>query len=147
MAPCSPDYDRAEHLWILCFCAAIVLGSFVLDSAPDGSVCFRVPLTRVVVSLPPVCMSSRLLGISCPGCGLTRSFVAVAHGQLALAVRMNPVGPILFFLACLQLPYRLIEYFGVFRGSNAWDRLRQVQYPVMWIVLVGLIASWIWRMI
>ncbi|BCX11887.1 MAG: hypothetical protein KatS3mg067_0825 [Thermosynechococcus sp.] len=35
-------------------------------------------------------------GIPCPGCGLTRSFMAIARGNLADALRMHLFGPILF---------------------------------------------------
>ncbi|MCA1732365.1 MAG: DUF2752 domain-containing protein [Acidobacteria bacterium] len=43
-----------------------------------------------------VCWSRLLFGILCPGCGLTRSFVALAEGSLADAWRLNRMGPLLF---------------------------------------------------
>lgn len=42
-----------------------------------------------------VCWSRLLLGALCPGCGLTRSFVALAGGSLAEAWRLNRMGPLL----------------------------------------------------
>jgi hypothetical protein len=47
--------------------------------------------------IPTVCQWRRLFGISCPGCGLTRSFVYLAHLHLVDAFRMNYAGPPLFF--------------------------------------------------
>ena len=43
-----------------------------------------------------VCWSGLLFGTVCPGCGLTRSFVALAEGSLADAWRLNRMGPLLF---------------------------------------------------
>jgi hypothetical protein len=43
-----------------------------------------------------VCWSRLLFGGLCPGCGLTRSFVALAGGSLADAWRLNRMGPPLF---------------------------------------------------
>ena len=43
-----------------------------------------------------VCWSRLLFGTLCPGCGLTRSFVALAGGSLAEAWQLNRMGPVLF---------------------------------------------------
>lgn len=43
-----------------------------------------------------LCWSRILLHRDCPGCGLTRSFVALAGGRLGRAVACNPTGPVLF---------------------------------------------------
>ncbi|HVR44617.1 MAG TPA: DUF2752 domain-containing protein [Thermoanaerobaculia bacterium] len=55
-----------------------------------------------------LCWSQLLLGRTCPGCGLTRSFITVAGGDLARAAAWNPIGPILFVsLALLVLLHAL----------------------------------------
>ncbi|MGH9456563.1 MAG: DUF2752 domain-containing protein [Thermoanaerobaculia bacterium] len=45
-----------------------------------------------------VCWSRLVLGRPCPGCGLTRSFVAAARGDIPRASAWNPAGPPLFAL-------------------------------------------------
>jgi hypothetical protein len=49
------------------------------------------------------CVSHALFGIDCPMCGMTRSFVALAHGDVAAAFAFHPAGPLLFvaMLACV----------------------------------------------
>lgn len=42
------------------------------------------------------CPSVTLFGRLCPGCGLTTSFSAFAHGNLALAFSAHPFGPLLY---------------------------------------------------
>ena len=46
--------------------------------------------------LPELCLVHAALAIDCPMCGMTRSFVALAHGDLAAALRFHPAGPLLF---------------------------------------------------
>lgn len=41
----------------------------------------------------PPCPIRRLFGIACPGCGMTRSFEAVAHGDIVKALGYHPLGP------------------------------------------------------
>ena len=36
------------------------------------------------------CLSQLLFGMSCPGCGLTRAFLAVLSGDIALSFKMHP---------------------------------------------------------
>jgi hypothetical protein len=51
---------------------------------PDGS------------PLRGMCLVHALLPIDCPFCGMTRSFVALAHGDLGASLRFHPAGPLLF---------------------------------------------------
>lgn len=41
------------------------------------------------------CPSRTLLGLPCPTCGMTRAFVALAHGELAAAFQVSPAGALL----------------------------------------------------
>ncbi|HEX8143368.1 MAG TPA: DUF2752 domain-containing protein [Pyrinomonadaceae bacterium] len=43
-----------------------------------------------------LCLFRALTGYPCPGCGMTRAFSAIAHGELWRAVRYNPFSPLLF---------------------------------------------------
>ncbi len=46
--------------------------------------------------LGALCWLHAAFGIECPMCGMTRSFVALAHGDLAAAFRFHAAGPLLF---------------------------------------------------
>lgn len=41
---------------------------------------------------PVICPFRRLTGLPCPGCGLTRSWVDLAHGQLGASFVQHPFG-------------------------------------------------------
>lgn len=58
--------------------------------------------------LPQTCGARIWLGITCPGCGMTRSFVYLAHGQWTAAFHCHRLGWLLAGMTVLQIPYRLI---------------------------------------
>ena len=55
----------------------------------------------------PVCLWRAVVGVPCPGCGMTRAFVALACGDFHSAWRLNPgsfaAAPILFGTAVQRL--------------------------------------------
>ncbi len=61
------------------------LGAFVLS--PGG-----------IEDGPVVCPFRLLTGLPCPGCGLTRSWVYLAHGQWSDSLLANPFGVVLLAL-------------------------------------------------
>lgn len=46
--------------------------------------------------LPVFCPFRLLTGISCPGCGMTRAFLALAEFDVSLAIKLNPFSVPLF---------------------------------------------------
>jgi hypothetical protein len=76
-----------------------------------------------------LCWFRAVFHIDCPLCGMTRSFVALAHGDLAAALRFHPAGPLLFvamagFLAAAVVALvrgrpPLVERRGFLRGFEA----------------------------
>jgi len=54
--------------------------------------------------LPELCQTRRIFGWDCPGCGLTRSFIYMAHGEVEAAFRMHAVGASLFVLLVICIP-------------------------------------------
>jgi len=133
---------RGEHLWILAMAVAAIVGSFILQPAPGDRLDMPVPLLRAKIRLPETCLSRRVFGVSCPGCGLTRSFVAFAHGNLREALRFNAVGPILFLICVLQIPYRLVEHLELGRSRPWWTAMKKRAGVVSWFILTGLVIQW-----
>ncbi len=50
-----------------------------------------------------VCPFRWLTGLRCPLCGLTHSLGALLHGDIGLAFRYHPLGPLLVFCAAALL--------------------------------------------
>ncbi|AFM24199.1 DUF2752 domain-containing protein [Desulfomonile tiedjei] len=146
----APNIERRshanEHLLLLCMALAILVAAFCCRIEPEGIVSFGLPVIGLHIPLADGCLSRKILGVSCPGCGLTRSFVAVAHGQFRLAMEYNAVGPALFMLCVLQIPYRIWAYFreDKVKGRLKWihDRLG----VVIWIAAAALFVFWVYRL-
>ena len=105
----DPWLFRRGELALLTMAASVVLVSAVIT--PSAA-----ELSLFGVEIPVMCTLRRLTGVSCPGCGLTRSFTFMAHGHVAEALEMNKLGPLLFVLVAAQIPYRFIR---ILRGPRS----------------------------
>ena len=58
-------------------------------------------------SLPKIglCFFYAATGLQCPGCGMTRAFCAISHGQFADAWALNPFSFMLYALTALGVLY------------------------------------------
>jgi Protein of unknown function (DUF2752) len=83
--------QRLKRWTVLGACSAPLIGSFLYKYG------YRIPFLK--------CPLQALIGIPCPTCGMTRSFVAIAQGNLDAAVRYHFFGPTVFllFLAVIVL--------------------------------------------
>jgi hypothetical protein len=69
-------------------------------------------LPQLISALPrfSLCPFRLLTHLDCPGCGMTRSFIALAGGDLKAAACFNPFSFFLVFVAALSLiPPRYLE--------------------------------------
>jgi hypothetical protein len=98
----------------------------------------------------PLCPSAALLGIPCPGCGLTRATLALFHGDFAAALRFHPLVPVLMpvYLGLLGMIAA-----GYVRGTSIWAPAGQVRgwlfsktvTRLTWLLVVLVFAVWILR--
>lgn len=127
---------RQRHKSVLLLSAVVVSAAFVLQTVPEG---------RVAVwgleshPLPHTCLVRVLLGARCPSCGLTRSFVHLAHGRWAESVAVHPVGWLLAVAVVLQFPYRLAALFG----ANPLPLGRTVPLLFGWSLLAVVFVTWL----
>jgi hypothetical protein len=135
------------HLVILALSSLLLAASFALSFEGSSS---AVALPGGV-ELPTLCWSRGLFGVECPGCGLTRSFVAIAHGEFARAWRTNPAGFVWFAAVALQIPLRLYLLRRAARKQDAKD-IEPAWLPtltaVSWTMLIGAtMLQWAVRML
>ncbi len=133
--------DPRPHLVILLVSVMTVLVGRALDVS-DRS---RVVIPGVNLSLPGFCAYQRFTGHDCPGCGLTRSFVCLANGDIASAWSYNAVGSVLFVVVVLQIPYRVIQILRLRSGGPAIRLCNELW--IIWPFLTALLAQWLIRSI
>jgi hypothetical protein len=94
---------------------------------------------------PTLCIWKKLLGISCPGCGLTRGVCFLVHGKWAEAIRFNPLSLLAVGILLSNTLYGVFEFFGNYRrrkgrGWTGQERSDSEAYPKRngdWIVVVS----------
>ena len=92
------ELTRSEQKWRWVYLA--------IATAPlIGSVAFNLGLRLSFLGCPLM----RHVGIPCPGWGLTRSFMAIARGDLAQAVSYHLFGPVLFVGFAIATAHLLTE--------------------------------------
>lgn len=94
-----------RHREVLAVCGVVALLALLLVEVPDGRVAVR-GLTDH--PLPQSCMTRSLLGIKCPGCGLTRSIIHLAEGDWRASWRNHRLGALMAAVLLFQVPYRLL---------------------------------------
>lgn len=94
---------RGRHIEMLVIAVLAIAGSFVLNVGPEDRVHVRCLPTSPI---PKTCLTRDLFGVDCPGCGLTRSFIHLAHWDWKASWKMHRLGWLLFLATLLQVPYR-----------------------------------------
>jgi len=131
-------YPLSHHVLFLVMCTGVIVGSFLLNVS-FGS---RLAMPWMEFPLPSVCQFRNLTGLDCPGCGLSRAFVSIAHGDLAAAWKYNAASLLVFALLLVQLPSRAVQIYRIRSGLPAfrWPRTINV---TLWIVVAALFLQWV----
>jgi len=122
------DLDRTE---------AVVAGGALLVSL--------VLATRHLPGLP--CLSYVVFHVPCPGCGLTRSILALWHGHVVESLRLHPVGIVLFAVswgAVLRsiTPRKLRP---LWRFADSYERWLR-EWRVWAVIVSAMVVLWAYRL-
>jgi hypothetical protein len=126
---------------ILGLCLTVIVLSLALSLGDSAG---RVIVPLINRPLPPLCQMKMLTGLDCPGCGLTRSFIALGHGQFTESFRFNPAGPLWFAFIALQIPYQAWQITRVRSGQRPLDLMWWGQ-GIIYVALAALIGQWVLR--
>lgn len=110
-----------------------------------------VPLHWIEVG-PLLCPFRLLTGLPCPGCGMTRSVVALAHGDLHASLFYHPLGFVVVAVGVMLVAADSMDFLG-------WRRAGAVQSsgavalldglavgPAAWGAVVALLGVWAVRL-
>ena len=88
---------------------------------------------------PVVCVSRLTWGVPCPGCGLTRAFCFLSHGEVGDAIRFNATAPLaVLYVGAIWLYYVINAWRG---APPAWPTGRIAEGA-----LVVTLAFWAGRL-
>lgn len=134
--PAAPE-DRATHATWLTIALLFSLAPFALRPgvAPADGVRFG---SR---SIPAVCMSKKVFDVDCPGCGLTRAFVLVAHGRFRESFTVHRVGMPMYAFMVWQIAVRSMGVWKPLRPVVGFEAAVQRIFPTLIIVL--LVGNWV----
>ena len=98
---------------------------------------------------PSLCPFRAWSGLPCPGCGLTRSVVALAQGDLAGSLHFHPLGTAvvlaLLTVAAAELVLAVRRFYaGQASGSPSTAALldRAARGPLPWVAIAALALVW-----
>jgi hypothetical protein len=128
--------QRNRDIEVLVLCSLVVLAAYLLEVQSDERVGI-VPLGGW--SLPGLCMSREVFGLECPGCGLTRSFIHLAHGEFVASIRSHRIGPLFAILVLIQLPYRA---WSLWLADRKWPSPRVCQWIATSLIAL-LVSNWL----
>lgn len=143
-SPERAPVSRSEHvLWLLG-------GLLVLLAAAGGQTRSDGVVQLGGWEMPTTCHVKLATGLDCAGCGLTRSFVAIAHGDLAGALALNWLGLPLFGLLLGQIAWRVavlahapVERRCSWLSDGAWLLFAGLVLLAVAVWLVRLVAGWV----
>jgi hypothetical protein len=139
--PAAPSAaSKARHAWLLGAALVIVIASLVLEVRPGE----RIALAGFSdYPLPHTCYSRTLFGVRCPGCGLTRSFIYLAHGDWRASWQVHPVGWLLAAIVLFQVPYRI----ALLGGAERWALSPRFAAFLSTAVIGLMLANWVWQLL
>jgi hypothetical protein len=136
----SSNVRQSRHRMMLAVACGTVFLALVLRVRSDQRVEFAL---WPGLPMPVTCWSRSLFGCKCPGCGLTRSLIYLAHGDWRASLAMHRLGIVMALSILAQFPYCAAGLF--------WKK----DYPLgrvfasifAWTLICLLIGNWLWEMI
>ena len=99
------DVEFIKEQWLLLlFSATIIILSCLLS---PGNKQDDDRLTIFGFKTPIFCLHRLIYNKPCAGCGITRSFVSFAHGDIETSYKYHKLGIPFFLLFLMQIPIRL----------------------------------------
>ena len=117
----------------------VVLAAILQVRGPETVV---VPVVNI--ALPGSCTYKRFVGVECPGCGLTRCFISLAHGRPVAAWNFNPAGILFFAIVVGQIPFRGIQLWRIRQGLAEYC-FGRVPHYLLGCLIVSLLTQWLVR--
>jgi hypothetical protein len=128
---------QSRHRTMLAVACGVVVLSLLLQVRSDQRVEFR---WRPGLPMPETCWSRSLFGTKCPGCGLTRSLIYLAHGNWHASWEMNRMGIVMALAILAQFPYCAAGLYF----KKSYPLGRRFASITAWTLIFLLIGNWLY---
>lgn len=102
---------------------------------------FSFLITSKTANLIPLCFFKYMTQLDCPGCGLTRSFVALSHGHWIEALKFNLLGPFIYLYFLLYLIQHSLNLILKNGFKFSWHLSR---WPALFFIIL-LFTQWFYK--
>ena len=127
---------------------------FAIRTAPSRRPAVFVLLSGILFAsavIPPfhreifrLCLLKDLFGIPCPGCGITRAFLFIAHGDLHSAMELNVNSLLVFSLVVL---FWLHSMFKVLTQNEIKIQLTKIEsFSLVTLAAIAAASGWIYNL-
>ncbi|MFC1479695.1 DUF2752 domain-containing protein, partial [Planctomycetota bacterium] len=130
------DSDKTTHIAYLIIIGLILLLPFVMSFNPDQPGNINI----LGINLPGLCLSYSLFKTSCPGCGMTRSFVLLAHGRISDSLHCHRLGIVIYLYFVLLFLYRI--YCLSHPGKDLPSPIRKSYFYISLGIIALLLGNW-----
>lgn len=130
-------FDRRFQLTWLLLASGVVLLSMLMQLRDSLQV--NIPFTQT--PMPEMCSFRRFTGMDCAGCGMTRCFISLGHGDVAKAWSYNPAGILLYAMVLFQIPFRAWQLWRIRSGQQP-VHLGRLSYAAVIVLGVLMVAQW-----
>lgn len=105
---------------------------------------FNIDLYRLTPLYGRPCHFQQLTGLYCPGCGCTRSLLALSRGNPVTSVYYHPLP---LYVVLLYLNFMIRYIFSALVPEEFPIRLKPARYRLLYVILLAvlLIGNWILR--
>ena len=127
---------QSRHRTMLVVAIGVVILSLLFSVRSDQRVEFG---WLPGLPMPETCWSRSVFGVECPGCGLTRSIVYLAHGDWRDSWAMHRLGFLMALAILAQFPYCIVGL----RYKKDYPLGHRFASIVAWGLIVLLIGNWV----
>ena len=118
---------------VLLMATTAISMSFVM-TVEDGQKVF-LPFTKT--PMPEMCGVRSVLGVDCPGCGMSRAFISISNLEIDKALAFNSASLIVYLFVAIQIPWHAMQVFITFhRGGpiDTWWTLIPPIGVILWLL-------------
>ncbi len=91
--------------------------SFVM-TVEDGQKVF-LPFSKT--PMPEMCGVRSVLGVDCPGCGMSRAFISISDLEIGKALAHNSASLVVYLFVAIQIPWHAMQIFRTLYRSGPID--------------------------